>query len=212
MPRILKFFLKLLLLITAGFIFYFSYPSLSENLAPICYTSGAGSIESKKLQSFGQEAKSFCKKNRFNTSTCFLIDMNLPSGRDRFFVYDMQKDSVLNAGLVAHGSCNYTFLEAVKFSNTPGCGCSASGKYKVGGKYTGRFGLAYKLYGLEKTNSNAFTRNIVLHSYYLVPDKETDPVPICNSLGCAMVSGSYLKLLSQKIDMSTKPILLWIFN
>lgn len=170
------------------------------------------SAEPQKLRRFATEARKFCSNNLFDTSVCFLIDMSLPSGSNRFFVYDLSRDSVVNSGVVAHGSCNTNFLEDAKFSNDPGCGCSAKGKYKIGAKYTGRFGMAYKLFGLDSSNNNAYKRNIVLHSYYLVPDNETYPLPICNSLGCAMVSGNFLKLLSQKIDARKRPVLLWIFE
>ncbi len=165
-----------------------------------------------RLKSIGDEAKSFVSANGYNKSFCFLLDMRLGSGRNRFFVYDLVHDSIVMAGLVAHGSCNTDFLMQAKFSNTPGCGCSAKGKYKVGYKYSGRFGTAYKLYGLDTSNSNAFDRYIVLHSYYMVPDKETTPLPICNSLGCAMVSDNFIKKLAVKLDASKKPVLLWMFE
>ncbi len=168
--------------------------------------------ELNKLNSFAAQAKIFAAENSYNTGFCFLLDMSLPGGQNRFFVYDLDRDSILNAGLVAHGSCNTRFLEKAAFSNQPGCGCSAKGKYKVGYRYNGRFGIAYKLYGLDKSNSNAFDRNIVLHSYYLVPEKEVKPFPICNSLGCAMVSDGFIKQLALKIDASQQPILLWIFE
>ncbi|QEC68624.1 hypothetical protein FRZ67_15395 [Panacibacter ginsenosidivorans] len=138
--------------------------------------------------------------------------MKLPSGKNRFFTYNLIGDSVVNAGIVAHGSCNQNFLSDPKFSNQPGCGCTALGKYEIGFKYKGMFGAAYKLYGLDSTNSNAFKRNIGLHSYYLVPDKETYLLPVCNSLGCAMVSYNFLCMLSKSIDSASKPILLWIFE
>ena len=138
--------------------------------------------------------------------------MSLNSGKYRFFVYDLVHDSVVMSGLVAHGSCNKTFLASAKFSNMPGCGCSEKGKYKIGYKYQGRFGPAYKLYGLDTTNSNAFDRYIVLHSYYMVPDRETSPLPICNSLGCAMVSDNFIKQLAAKLDASKKPVLLWMIE
>jgi hypothetical protein len=168
--------------------------------------------EIQRLQSFAAEAKLFTADNGYNTSFCFLLDMRLPSGQNRFFVYDLKNNQILYAGLVAHGSCNTSFLTKAQFSNQPGCGCSAKGKYKVGYKYAGRFGTAYKLYGLDSTNSNAYNRYIVLHSYYLVPDKETAPMPICNSLGCAMVSPNFIKQLAVKIDASKKPVLLWMFE
>jgi hypothetical protein len=98
------------------------------------------------------------------------------------------------------------------FSNTDGSGCSSLGKYRIGSPYAGRFGLAYKLIGLDKTNDQAFRRSIVLHAYNCVPETETDPYPICNSLGCAMVSPGFLRSLQPVIDGSPRPILLWIFN
>ena len=168
--------------------------------------------EIQRLQSFAAKAELYTAEKGFNTSLCFLLDMSLPSGQNRFFVYDLKNDKVLYTGLVAHGSCNTTFLDKAQFSNQPGCGCSAKGKYKVGYKYTGRFGTAYKLYGMDDTNNNAFDRYIVLHSYHLVPDKETYPLPICNSLGCAMVSPNFIKLLANTIDASKKPLLLWMFD
>jgi hypothetical protein len=49
------------------------------------------------------------------------------------------------------------------------------------------------LYGLDSTNNQVFRRNIVLHSFSYVPEAETDPYPICNSLGCPMVSPGFLQ-------------------
>ena len=53
--------------------------------------------------------KKYLAVNNYNSKICFLADMNLPSGRNRFFVYDLQKDSVILSGLVAHGSCDNGF-------------------------------------------------------------------------------------------------------
>lgn len=151
-------------------------------------------------------------KSKYNSKVCFLINMNLPSGKNRFFVYDMEKDSILAGGLVAHGSCDNGFQETPTFSNKANTGCSCFGKFKVGNSYEGRFGVAYKLHGLDSSNSNAYERNIVLHSYRCVPDEETEPIPICNSRGCPMVSPAFLEKLKVYLDKSERPILLEIFN
>lgn len=148
----------------------------------------------------------------FSTKIIFLIDMSLPSGQNRFFVYDLQNDSIIKSSLVAHGSGNSMFSFTPKFSNKKESGCTSLGKYRIGKSYSGRFGLAYKLYGLDSTNSNAFNRNIVLHSYSCVPEGETYPYPICNSHGCPMVSPLFLKNLQTLINKSNEPVLLWIFN
>ena len=188
---------------------YYGYPATPKTHSS--WNKSDIQIELKKLQSYSAKAKLFCKKKGFNCNKCFFADMSLPGGKNRLFEYDMLHDSVISCGLVAHGSCNYLFLSEPEFSNQPGSGCTSLGRYKIGSKYNGKFGAAYKLYGLDTTNSNAYKRNIVLHSYYLIPDKEVDPLPVCNSLGCAMVSESYFKILSKTIDSSKKPILLWLF-
>jgi hypothetical protein len=164
-----------------------------------------------KLQAKAIEARTFAVKNKFNTSFCFLIDMSLPSGQKRFFIYDLQKDSVKNAGLVTHGRCNEAWLEGRKYDNTIGCGCTSIGKYKIGKAYQGRFGLAFKLYGLNKTNSNAFKRFVVLHSHDCVPETEVEN-EICQSDGCPTVSPGFLKLLETMIKKSSKPVLLWVLE
>ncbi len=173
--------------------------------------SSPGSRVYLKLQAKAIEAKAFAGKNKFNTSFCFLIDMSLPSGQKRFFIYDLQKDSIQNAGLVTHGRCNQQWLEGRKYGNTIGCGCTSVGRYKIGHAYKGRFGLAFKLYGLDKTNDNAFKRFVVLHSHDCVPGREVNN-EICQSDGCPTVSPGFLKQLEIPIKKSGKPVLLWIFN
>jgi len=165
----------------------------------------------KKLKKKSVDAISFIKKNGYNESVCFLIDMTLPSGQNRFFVYDLDKDSIIQSGLVTHGRCNKDWLEGRKYSNVPGCGCTSLGKYKVGYAYKGTFGLAYKLHGLDKTNSNAFKRYVVLHSHECVPEYQVAD-DICQSDGCPTVSPNFLKQLKPVINQSSKPILLWIFE
>lgn len=168
--------------------------------------------ELKKLQSKAIAAKKFVQQKNLSDNICFLVDMNLSSGKKRFFVYDFKTDTIIAAGLMAHGSCNETYLAEAKFSNTPDASCSSLGKYLVSYKYKGKFGDAFKLYGLDSTNSNAFNRFIVLHGYSCVPDVEAYPETICNSLGCPMVSYNFLSVLNKHIQKSPKPILLWMFQ
>jgi hypothetical protein len=164
-----------------------------------------------KLKGKADAANSFIKDKSYNDQICFLIDMSLPSGQNRFFVYDLKKDTIKNAGVVTHGRCNQQWLEGRKYSNEPGCGCTSLGKYKVGYSYSGKFGLAYKLYGLDKTNSNAFKRYVVLHSHECVPETEIKD-DICQSDGCPTVAPGYLQQLKPIIDKSGKPVLLWIYQ
>lgn len=168
--------------------------------------------ETTKINQKAIELKKFAIEKRFSKKFIFLVDMSVPSGKNRFFVYDMSKDSIIKTSLVAHGSGDNGFSLNAKFSNQKESGCTALGKYRIGKSYAGRFGTAYKLYGLDSSNSNSFNRNIVLHSYGCMPEQETYPYPICNSRGCPMVSPSFLKQLQAIIDQGSAPVLLWIFD
>jgi len=154
----------------------------------------------------------YAVQNNLSTDYCFLVDMSLPSGRNRFFVYDLKKNSIVHAGLVAHGSCNETFLARPKFSNESKTGCSSLGKYKVGEFYRGKYGKSFRLYGLDNCNSNAYKRAVVIHGYDCVPDKEIYPRVLCNSLGCVMVSYKFFEKISKTIGKSEKPIVLWVYQ
>jgi hypothetical protein len=164
-----------------------------------------------QLDRRAREIKIYAEKNGYSNRYCFLLDMRLQSGLKRFFVYDFKRNVVAFSGLVSHGSCDQSFLKAARFSNTEGGGCTSIGIYKVGKAYYGQYGKAYKLHGLENSNSNAYHRSIVLHSYTCVPEQESYPKPICNSSGCPGVSPAFLKAVSSIIDQSRKPVLLWIY-
>jgi hypothetical protein len=218
MVIIIRFtFTVLLLLITSLLFAYFVwYKPKIEPLAAVHPVNSTPAINNDKtayalLKRKADSLKSFASKNNLNTSTFFLIDMTIESGRNRFFVFDGKQDSVIMQGLVTHGRCNQSWLNGRKFGNDPGCGCTSLGKYKIGYKYSGRFGLAFKLYGLDTTNNNAFKRYVVLHAHECVPEQEIFPAPICQSDGCPTVSTGFLSKLSPIIEQSPKPILLLIF-
>lgn len=157
------------------------------------------------------EAKVFVKRKGYNDKTCFLIDMSLPSGQSRFFVYDLKKDSLINKQLVAHGNCFEYWLEGRRYSNAVGSGCTSLGKYRIGNSYIGKFGYSYKLHGLDSTNSNAFERTVVLHSHRCIPDNEVED-DICQSNGCPTISPKFLEEVKMTVNNSKQPVLLWIYE
>lgn len=210
MKRILFLSLGLLFcgLITCAAWYYFKVNTKSHNT--VAALSNRNLLI--RLNRHATPLLAYAKEHGYNTSTCFLVDMSVESGRNRFFVYNLKNDSVMDAGLVAHGRCNTDFLKGRQYGNTVGCGCTSLGKYKIGNPYNGKFGRAYKLHGLDSTNSNAFKRFVVLHSYAAVPNEEVDPLPICQSDGCPMTSIAFLQKLGKIIDHSAKPVLLYIFD
>jgi L,D-transpeptidase catalytic domain len=172
----------------------------------------AVSEETKRLQTYAAQLHTYAKQKKFQNEFAFLIDMKKASGSNRFFVYSFVKNKIIKQGLVTHGNCGEEFLTETRYGNTVGCNCTSLGKYKIGNKYYGRFGLAYKLHGLESTNNKAFERFVVLHAHSCVPDDEVNPYPICQSNGCPTVSPNFLETLATYIDKSKKPVLLWIYE
>lgn len=174
-------------------------------------------IERLKLKSAA--AKSFCKKNNYNRDFCILIDMSIHSGKQRAFLWDLKKDSILASGMCAHGCGSNPWgatstKEKPVFSNTPDSHCSSLGKFKIGKRGYSSWGINvnYKLHGLESTNSNALKREIVLHSWSDVTEKEVYPAGTPEGWGCPAVSDAFMKIIDPKLKASVKPVLLWMFE
>lgn len=205
-----------LFLLTLLLAAWFSQPASKKPVVEIPLAGPvAGDADAGKayrlLQQKAVAARAFVKRKGFNEQVCFLSDMRIPSGQNRFFIYDLTGDSVLQSGLVAHGNCFTSWLEGRQYSNVVGSGCTSLGKYKIGNSYTGKFGYSYKLHGLDSSNNNAFERTVVLHSHSCVPETET-PDEICQSNGCPTVSPAMLTRLKTIINTSKKPVLLWIYD
>jgi len=149
--------------------------------------------------------------SQYNKKIAFLVDMRIKSGKNRFFVYDLVNNKILDQGLVAHGSGSETGIGGqLKFSNEPNSNCTALGRYSIEKCYKGIFGKAYRLSGLDETNSNALKRAIVLHHYSAVPEQEQEYY-ISRSHGCPMVNEQFFKRIEKLIDSSKSKIVLNIY-
>ena len=157
-----------------------------------------------KIKDKAKQALKYCKENNLNTDLCILVDMDIHSGKNRLFVYDFNTDSVLNSALCSHGCCASEWgtdltKEFPLFSNVPDSHCSSLGKYKIGKRGYSNWGINinYKLHGLEKTNNNAFSRVIVLHSWDMITDYEVFPEGTPEGWGCPSVSNNQMKYLDK---------------
>ena len=170
-------------------------------------------------RNIASQALAFCKKQRFNTDFCILIDMRLHSGVKRFFVWDFKKGAFTNSFLVSHGCGNHPWSldltkENPQFSNTDGSHCSSLGKYKIGARAYSSWGVhvKYVLHGLEPTNSNASKRFIVFHSWDAVSDVEVYPNGTPEGWGCPTISNNSFKMIDPLIQSSKKPVLFWMYR
>lgn len=165
------------------------------------------------------EAKDFCSKHKMNTDYYFLIDLSIHSGKNRFYVYDFNKNKVIHSKLVTHGSCDYfeenlTKLNKAKFDKRTDSHCSMKGKYKIGSREYSSWGInvKYWLHGLEEQNETAEERVVVLHSWNKVANREIYPMYSPLSWGCPAVSDEFMKVLDKKLKQTKKPVLLWIIG
>ncbi|MBU4538024.1 MAG: murein L,D-transpeptidase catalytic domain family protein [Bacteroidetes bacterium] len=157
------------------------------------------------------EIRNYLKGKYYNQDLVVFIDFKIPSNRYRFFIYDLKNSKILHQAIVSHGSGSVTSNSSdLKFSNREGSYQSSLGKYEISNSYVGAFGKSYRLKGLDRTNSNAVKRAIVLHALDCIPDVETQN-PACLSLGCPMLSKNSFRFAEKYIDTSKKPLILYAF-
>jgi hypothetical protein len=157
------------------------------------------------------EIKNFIRGKNYNQELAVFINFKIHSGKYRYFVYDLKKNKILQKAIVAHGDGSVIRnSQTLRFSNIDGSHQSSLGKYEIKESYLGKFGKAYRLDGLDETNSNARARSIVLHSYYCIPDTESIS-PVCLSFGCPMLSKNAFNKTAKYIDESKQPVILYAF-
>ncbi len=169
------------------------------------------SIKTEKLS----EALIFAKKNQLDTTICIMVDMSIPSGKNRLFVYDFKQKKTIISGLCAHGVGGGSTATKPVFSNKVGSNCTSLGKYKVKTRAYSNWGINihYKMHGLEPTNNNAFRRIVVLHSYTPVPNYEIHPQTLFGvSAGCPVIADEQMKQIDKLLIKKKKGVLLWIYN
>jgi len=174
---------------------------------------------SERLKEKVKLAKAYCEQNNMNLDVCVLIDMQIHSGKKRFFLWDFKGDSIIKTGMCSHGSCGGGYsddgtISEPDFNNVPNSHCSSLGKYKIGKRGYSTFGIHinYKLHGLEKTNNKAYQRYIVFHSWNVIDGEETYPYAIDESWGCPAVSNNFMREMDVILKGKKKPVLMWIYK
>lgn len=176
------------------------------------------SLQDKALQNKATEARRFAQKHGLSTEWCVLINMKIPSGKNRLFLWNFKTASIERPALCAHGSGKgeqVSTEEMPLFSNQKGSLLTSLGKYKIGKRAPSQWGINihYKLHGLEETNRNAFARIVVLHSHSPLPKQEIHPehLPLGWSWGCPVTDDDTMVYLDKKLQVTKQPVLLWIY-
>jgi len=177
--------------------------SIFERTAYRCLIAVAGiaaplrrkpSADVEKFREKAAEAAALCSKRGIDTAFCILADMSLHSGVKRLAVWDCRAGRIVFKSLVSHGSGDEstrgldTTKQSAVFSDTPGSLLTCCGVFLLAEKYSGKYGVSFRLDGLSPTNSRARQRAIVLHAYRCIPDFEIFPHGTAESAGCPAVS------------------------
>lgn len=126
-----------------------------------------------------REATLYFHKNKSkfaNQKSLTVIDFSLHSSKKRFYLMNVATGEVWNT-YTAHGSgsdpgtyeSSSGYVEV--FSNTPGSNATSIGPYITDSTYEGKHGYSLRLKGLASTNSNAYSRAIVIHGATYVLDE-----------------------------------------
>ncbi len=121
-----------------------------------------------------------------NKNYVTIVDFNKPSTEKRMHIINMQTGEVEDL-YVAHGK-NSGENYATKFSNKAGSFQSSLGLYLTAEEYVGKHGLSLRIDGLEPTNDNVRSRDIVMHgATYVSEDFAKKEGRMGRSEGCFAV-------------------------
>ena len=160
--------------------------------------------------------KDYCLKKGLNPEMCILVDFSEYSGNERLYIYDLNKNSIVERGRVAQGIGKKGIFSKASFSNEPESWESSLGRYKTGRLRTLNIPQfknvpCVEVHGLDPTNSNAHRRGIVIHPGLLSSKKTITP---CEpfSQGCFTVGQDTFEAIRKLTYESSKPLLLYAYN
>lgn len=157
--------------------------------------------------------RAWCCCRGYNSRIALFVDLSLHSGRNRFVVWDFEAEKPLLLCPVSHGSgSERSHVRSVyaRFSNEDGSHLSSLGRAVVAERYEGRYGVAYRLDGLEATNSNLRSRCVVLHGWEHTTSYPVWPRATVGSFGCPVLSRRMMAKVDELLRQE-KGVILEVF-
>ena len=170
-----------------------------------------------KRERFRQHAallQDYCRKHGYNQKIGVLWDLSLHSGRRRFVVWNFEQDRAEYAFVASHGSGSKRSLKRSAYatvSNEPDSHLSSVGHALIAERYIGRYGIAYRLNGLDHTNSALRPRCVVLHGWEHTPMHPLWPLPTTGSWGCPVLSTHAMHIIDTILQQEHS-IILWAYK
>lgn len=150
-----------------------------------------------------QALREFCSREGYNTRVALFVDLSRHSGRRRFVAWDMERNVPIFTCPVSHGSGaerSHVRSAYAALSNEDGSHLSSLGRALVAERYEGRYGVAYRLDGLDETNSNLRTRCVVLHGWEHTTSFPIFPFATVGSFGCPVLSRKMMRRVDELLQ------------
>ena len=160
-----------------------------------------------------KELLEYCRREGYNTRVALFVDLSRHSGRRRFVAWDMARMVPIFTCPVSHGSgseMSHVRSAYARFSNEDGSHLSSLGRAVVAERYEGRYGVAYRLDGLETTNSNLRSRCVVLHGWEHTTSYPIWPRATVGSFGCPVLSRRMMARVDELLRRE-KDVILEVF-
>ena len=157
--------------------------------------------------------RAWCDCRGYNSRIAIFVDLSLHSGRNRFVVWDFVQERPILICPVSHGSGSqrsHVRSAYARISNNDGSHLSSIGRALIAERYEGRYGIAYRLDGLEDSNSNLRSRCVVLHGWEHTTSYPIWPIATTGSFGCPVLSRRMMSRLDAIIK-DEKMVVLEIF-
>lgn len=152
----------------------------------------------------------FCQSEGYDTHIALFVDLGRHSGLSRFVVWDFKKRRPLLAAPVSHGSGkseSHVRSAYARLSNEDGSHLSSVGRALVAERYEGRYGIAYRLDGLDPTNSNLRARCVVLHGWQYTTSYPIWPRATVGSFGCPVLSRRMMQRVDELLQGHTRVVI-----
>lgn len=160
------------------------------------------------------------RQHKADTRYLILVDYSIPSNQDRLFIWDTEKDGIVEKLWCAHGFGGGSTPERPVFSNTLNSNCSSLGWFLIDcsvGRST-KYGYDYHAVdGLDASNSNARRREILIHQWHSVThdceakiDRPMDLDMRC--AGCFTTTDEGYKTIDRYIKSRSKRLLLYAID
>ncbi len=172
-----------------------------------------GYFRSRRFRRRAEELAAFCRERGYNCRVALLWDLSMHSGRRRLAVWNFAAGRAEHVFVAGHGSGSgrsHVRSAYARVSNEDGSHLSSCGRALIAERYEGRYGVAYRLDGLDDSNSALRDRCVVLHGWEFTAGFPAWPLPSVGSWGCPVVSLRDMAVLDGLLRREER-VVLWAY-